>query len=79
MANGLVELEHPRLPRKLRRFGFNQSMTTSSTALGPLATSQVHWLKLCPAVMKSARTPGHAGDDGMNAKSTRVVQACREQ
>lgn len=43
-------------------------MTTSSSWLGPLATSQVHWLMWYPAAMKSPTTPGQVGDDGMNPK-----------
>ena len=34
----------------------------------PLAISQVHALMLYPAAMKSASTPGHVGDDGINPK-----------
>ena len=41
----------------------NQSITTSSSWLGPLDTSQAPWLMLYPAAMKSASTLGHVGDD----------------
>ena len=43
-------------------------MTTSSSWLGPLATSQVHWLMWKPAAMKSASTPGQVGVEGMKPK-----------
>ena len=42
----------------------NQSITTASSWLGPLALNQVAALMLKPLARKSASTPGHVGADG---------------
>ena len=43
-------------------------MTTHSSWLGPLPTSQLHALRLYPEARKSATTPGHVGEEGMKPK-----------